>query len=213
RLFENGKKVAPVVGFARASDGGGVDNVYRKDREKKRDYVFVTHAAGLRLNDLYGYSKPVDKVRERLQGPEAYYNDVVDTFLSILMDSCIRPDISAPNTIYQLVSGFNFVDFNHNNLNTKVNIGQYYKHHVADFLKAFVFSEGNKDSRENKGGRRRRFFPDEQDRQEYRAVAAQELGLLVGKLYKNGISEEHIDYGLKLTGFYDIAKSALQLMC
>ena len=183
--YLQGHKVAPIVGYARGKDGKGIHNPYHKG-SKYRDLVFVHRAPGKRLNDIIGYKKPTCKTEERLNGPEEHYDDIIRTFVSIL-NSRIRPDISAKNTIHHPVAGFNFVDFNQ--YETQKQYG-HVENHTADFLKSFLLLETGGSSNPKK------YFLTEYLRQEYLNVAIREQKLLINKLYKNGIAEQCLDYAV-----------------
>ncbi|MCL2756183.1 MAG: hypothetical protein FWE45_04010 [Firmicutes bacterium] len=177
QIYTRGGKVAPVLGYAKGPEGEGIRNIgYNgKDDGGNRDVVFVARAPGQTLNDTTYSKRWYRKTRERLQGPDSHYDEVVDTFLQIL-DSQIRPDITGNNILHHPVAGFNFIDFNKPHDSYYQNDTQLQTHR---FLKSFILQKG---------------FPNESLKQEYRKDAAKEQKILVNKLYNSGvIKEEYLE--------------------
>jgi len=181
QLFQSGKKVAPIVGFMRGIEGKGLINEHSGEIGN-RDYVFVSRAPGITLSNMGGFSSMTSKVNQRLASPEYFYDDIVDTFMTILYQSNLKPDFSALNTLFHPTSGFNFCDFNKS---LKAKSHQFYEKHLTNFLKSFVITNDNKPSSQERVS-----FNSEEEKFLYYSTVAKEIGIIVNKLYGKGVKEE-----------------------
>ena len=109
KLYDNGAKVAPVLGFARGLNEKGFPNDHYKvsnlvvDFAEKRDIVFVARAAGDKVLDT--------TAGERLKNPDEHYTGLVQTFWDILKSE-LHPDIHGENIITHPTGGYNYIDWN-----------------------------------------------------------------------------------------------------
>jgi len=192
RVFQEGGKVAPVIGYARSKDGKGIYNPYFNGKDNPyRDLVFVLKAPGQNLYDLRGYTSFTEKLKERLNGPKVHYEDAAQTFAHVVLDSKIRPDYSPRNLLYHNSAGFNLVDFNNlSNANAR-HMGNYVRHHAEDFLRAFLMVSNKQLAPEKK--KKQSLKP---SRKKYYKLAKEEQKILVSNLYDNGIRERDLDYAI-----------------
>jgi|GEM_PF-2679584 len=178
-MYEGGAKVSPILGYVRGKDGKGVPNEhYTPDNNVGyRDVIFVQRAPGHKLNDTSSKKRWYYKTQERLKGPISHYDEVTDTFMEI-MDSRVRPDISANNIIHHPQAGFNFIDFNKLQGDKPYT---YLPENTARFLQSFVLRKG---------------FPNGDIKRLYLKDAKQEQQILTSLLHDKGVKQDHLDYAI-----------------